>query len=208
MYERYARRRGWAFTVLDRREDRAGGLRQATFEVGGDGVGALHREAGAHSIQHLTRSRNADRIHTSNASIVVFDQSELVARGDALVSRGDVRVDTFRGHGAGGQHRNVTDLAVRATYLPTGDTATVTSGRSQVINRAQALAVLASRIADREDADRRANLQRRRSTQARAGRAQTTRVYDLVRDMVRCERTGRKIRRVRKVLDGDLSELV
>lgn len=206
MYERYSRKVGWDFDVLDAREGgRRGALRMAVCEIKGAGADKLHQEAGAHSIQHITRSRNKDRIHTSNASIAVFDAADLRARAKRSLAAGEVRIDTFRGSGAGGQHRNVTDSAVRALHVPTGEMVTVTSGRSQGDNREQALAVLMSRLVKRADGEHHEAIQQKRAKQARAGRAQTTRVYDLIRDMVRCERTGQKVRRVRKVLDGDLS---
>lgn len=206
MYERYSRRQGWSFEVLEARGDP--GVRLAVAEVSGRGAGILRGEAGAQSIQHITRSRNADRIHTSNASVVVLDASSLEGRAAALLRAGDVRVDTFRGRGKGGQHRNVTDSAVRVTHLATGETATVLSGRSQTQNRERALTVLAARLSEREREARESAVQTRRRAHVAAGRAQTTRVYDLVRDVVRDGRTGKKIRRVRKVLDGDLGELL
>lgn len=208
MYERYSRRVGWSFDLLDSKGDSAKGLRLAVCEISGEGAERLHQEAGAHSIQHITRSRNADRIHTSNASIVVFNRAELDGRGSRLLKSGEIRFDTFRGHGAGGQHRNVTDSAVRATHVPSGTMATVTSGRSQAQNRELVLVVLLARLAESDQAEQDAGVQRKRRSQAKAGRAQTTRVYDLVRDVVRCGRTGKKIRRVKRVLDGDLSELL
>jgi peptide chain release factor 1 len=102
----------------------------------------------------------------------------------------------------------VTDSAVRAVHVPTGEIATVTSGRSQGINREQAIAVLMARVAEREQRSRDEKTQTHRRQHVKAGRAQTTRVYDLIRDMVRCERTGKKIRRVQRILDGNLDELL
>lgn len=207
MYERYSRKAGWSFVLLEAR--RAGdGVRLAVFEVRGAGADRLHGEAGAHSIQHVTRSRGDGRIHTSNASVVVFDLAEVDRQAGVLVHKGDIRLDRFRGSGAGGQHRNVTDSAIRATHIPSGEMATVTSGRSQTANREQALAVLMARLQQRESAAQLRGVAQRRAHQARAGRAQSTRVYDCVRDVVRCARTGQKVGRVKAVLNGDLDRLL
>ena len=204
MYERYSRRRGWELETLDTRSDGAG-LRFALLEIRGAGVARLCEEAGAHSIQHLTRSRKDDRIHTSTATVAVFplEQND---DGERLVRAGDIRIDTFRGSGKGGQHRNVTDSAVRALHLPSGEMATITSGRSQGQNREQALTVLLGRLQAKAQAETRARKQTQRGQQTQAQRAKAIRVYDLVRDMVRCD-SGLKVRQVRRILDGDLDAL-
>lgn len=206
MYERYSRKRGWAVETLDTRGEGAG-LRFALLEVRGRGVMELHAEAGAHSIQHLTRSRKQDRIHTSTATVAVFALAADNETGESLVRDGDIRVDTFRGSGKGGQHRNVTDSAVRALHVPSGEMATVTSGRSQSQNRELALAVLLGRLRAKTEEEARARKQTQRGQQTQAQRAKAIRVYDLVRDMVRCSDTGIKVKRVRRVLDGDLDLL-
>jgi peptide chain release factor 1 len=204
MYQRHARKRGWEIEVLETRGEGAA-LRFAVFEVSGEGAARLHQEAGAHSIQHLTRSRKDNRVHTSTATVAVFAPVKS-GIGESLVRSGDIRVDTFRGSGKGGQHRNVTDSAVRVLHLPSGEMATVTSGRSQTQNRALALSVLLGRLRSRERERELASAQRQRSAQTQAQRAKAIRVYDLVRDMVRCA-DGRKVKRVRNVLDGDLDAL-
>lgn len=204
MYERYSRKRGWKFELLESKDD-GRGLRFAVCELRGQGVGKLHAEAGAHSIQHLTRSRSKDRIHTSTATVAVFDKPAK-EEGEVLVRRGDIRIDTFRGSGAGGQHRNVTDSAVRAIHLPTGEMATVISGRSQTQNRERVLAVLLGRLQAKAEGERTAEEQLQRGRQTRAEKARAIRVYDQVRDMVRCA-DGTKVSGVRRVLDGNLDSL-
>jgi peptide chain release factor 1 len=206
MYERYCRKTGWTFELLDAKDD-GQGLRQATFQISGKGVSVLHGEAGAHSIQHITKSRKKDRIHTSNASIAVFDLSEL-SSSSLTVPDSDIRFDTFRGSGAGGQHRNVTDSAVRALHIPSGEMVTITSGRSQGQNRQLARQLLMAKLADKAQSGHAQQVQSRRSVQSKAGRGHQTRVYDMITDMVRCQRSGKKVRRADKVLDGDMSQLL
>jgi len=203
MYSRYASQRGWEAEIMEARVGKVG-LRLAILQIRGRGVGTLSAESGAHSIQHMTRSRKDDRIHTSTATVAV---SPVTAGGGFLVHADDIRIDTFRGSGKGGQHRNVTDSAVRALHVPTGEMATVTSGRSQGENRKRARAVLLARLQARADASACAQQQAQRRQQTQAQRAKAIRVYDLVRDMVRCTDTGLKIKHVQRVLDGDLDLL-
>jgi peptide chain release factor 1 len=203
MYAAWAKRRGWSFELLDVREGEPG-IRQATVRVSGDAVNAIAQEVGVHAVQHITRSRRKDRIHTSTASIAAYPE-----RMDPLrrLPMGEVRIDTFRGSGPGGQHRNVTDSGVRATHQPSGLTASVTSGRSQGINREKALAVLESRwLAQQTDVARERVEGVRRRQVAGASRSATSRVYDRVRDMVRTK-DGRKVRGVAAILGGDLAPL-
>lgn len=203
MYCAYGKRVHWRVEVLDIRHGTPG-IRQATLRFSGKGTDRLQREAGVHAVQHLTRSRKKDRIHTSTASIAVFPESKDPKHPLRL---SDVRVDTFRGSGAGGQHRNVTDSAVRVTHKPSGLTAVVTSGRSQQVNREQALAVLEARLTADRHAEAHGAVNRTRQAQiAGASRSATSRVYDRVRDMIRCK-DGTKVRGVEAVLAGDLDRL-
>jgi peptide chain release factor 1 len=206
MYERYCRRKSWTVERLEERME-GSGLRSCVLRIEG-AAAVLHGEAGCHSIQHKTRSRRQDRIHTSTVTVAVFDAAELDRRAERLLRVGEVRIDTFRGHGAGGQHRNVTDSAVRAVHLPTGETATLISGRSQAQNRERVLEVLTARLASKAEAAHQRRLQGKRREQTRAEQARTVRVYDLIRDMVRCDLTARKVKRVKRILDGDLDLLL
>lgn len=206
MYQRHARRQGWTFDVCDTRESDAG-VRQVTVEVRGAGAGALAAEGGAHSVQHITRSRRKDRIHTSTVTVAVLPIPAGRTVDWERRLKGEVRCDTFRGSGAGGQHRNVTDSAVRLVHEPTSETVTVTSGRSQHENRDRALRVLIARLDAAHTQQQADGRQRQRREQTRAERARAVRVYDLVRDMVRCA-DGRKVRGVKRIMDGHLDELL
>lgn len=205
MYERYCRKIGWEIELLDENRD-GNAVRSAVCEVSGNGVERLHGEAGTHTVQHVTMSRRKDRVHSSNASVVVLNVER--NEGEQLFRSGDVRIDTFRGSGKGGQHRNKTDSAVRALHVPTGEMATVTSGRSQGKNREAALAVLAARLGSHAQARRDESVQRRRRQSVAAGRSESARTYDLVRGVVRCDRTGVKVQQARRVLNGELQLVI
>lgn len=208
MYTRYCSNNRLHLKVVDQK-GKGKGLRLAVCIIRGKGAGRLLGEGGTHSIQHITRSRRKDRIHTSTVTVACFplqNKSQQTETKKSL-ARGEVRIDTFRGSGKGGQHRNKTDSAVRALHLPSGEQATVTSGRSQSKNREQALAILGARLAATQQAENRRAIQARRQKQTRAERSRAIRVYDLVRDMVRCG-DGRKIYGVQKILDGDLSSVL
>lgn len=202
MYARYARRRSWRSQLLEEHDDPP---RLLVLRVWGKGVERLLGEGGIHKVQHKTRSRRQDRIHTSVVTVAVLEPPAEIGR---VLRSCDVRIDTFRGSGAGGQHRNVTDSAVRAVHTPTGETATVTSGRSQGANRDAVIGVLAARLQARHQDTATAQTNRSRQRQAgQADRAGAGRVYDRVRDMVRMQ-DGRKVQGVERVLSGDLDKLI
>jgi peptide chain release factor 1 len=188
-YRRHFKARGWKVTELDCQRD--GGVRSAALLIRGSGIGGLRAEAGEHVVQRKTRSRRKDRIHTSSVFVTVL---ELRAPVDVDLSA--VEVETFRGSGPGGQHRNVTDSAVRARDPKTGLEATLTSGRSQHDNRALALEVLAARIRERNQQA----AATARNSQRRA-QAKPLRTYDFVRGMIRC-RDGTKSGQLKAVMSG------
>lgn len=205
MYQRFCLRKGLTCKILDERSS-GKELRSTTLLVKGQGADRLLAESGAHSIQHTTRSRSDGRIHTSTVTVAVFPAASQDEVRKAM-NAGEIRVDTFRGSGRGGQHRNTCDSAVRAVHLPTGEMATVTSGRSQSQNRERALAVLCGRLEKREKELRKNAEEKERRRQTSAHRAQAIRTYDLVRGVVRSSE-GRKFYAVRQILDGDLDRLL
>lgn len=203
MYQRYCRAENLRYEVLEIREGEPG-LRAATVKISGVNAGRFAGEGGTHRIQHKTRSRKQDRIHTSTATVAILP----IARsfGAPELDMSEVKVEPFRSSGPGGQHRNKSECAIRATHLPSGETATI-DGRSQKQNRDAALELLAARVAAGAAQAERDGRQQLRSAQTMAERARAVRTYDEIRDVIRCE-GGKKVKGVRKVLDGDLAPLM
>lgn len=195
MYLRFTRRRGLRCEIAER-ADEGRGLRSATLIIEG-GLGLLRGEAGEHIVQRKTRSRRADRIHTSHVAVRVL---VLEPRGAVKIDRREIRREAVRGSGPGGQHRNRRATAIRLTHLPSGITASCDT-RSQKDNEAQAMRVLEARLAAHIAAGRAA----RRLNERRA-QAKPRRIYDFVRGMIR-ERSGGKTRKLERVLDGRLELL-
>jgi peptide chain release factor 1 len=208
MYQRYCRSTGLTCEVLEAREGEPG-LRAATLKISGTGAGRFSGEGGTHRIQHKTRSRKQDRIHTSTATVAILPLARAAgaaAPGTPSLDMNQVKVEPFRSSGPGGQHRNKSECAIRATHLPSGETATI-DGRSQKQNRESALELLAARVAAGVQEVEREGRQKLRSEQTMAERARAVRTYDEIRDVIRCE-GGKKVRGVKRVLDGDLAPLM
>lgn len=203
MYQRYCKSADLRCGVLEVRPGDPG-LREVTLRISGDGAGLLAGEGGAHRIQHKTRSRKQDRIHTSTATVAVMP---LHRKGGApALDPSSVKVEPFRSSGPGGQHRNKSECAIRATHIASGETATI-DGRSQHQNREQALELLAARVQAKALENETAGRQKLRSVQTMADRAHAVRTYDEIRDVIRCD-DGRKVRGVSRVLNGAMDPLL
>ncbi len=207
MYQRYAAHHGWRVEVEEVSEGDAGGYKEIIASVAGEGVfGRLKFESGVHRVQRVPATEAQGRIHTSAATVAVLPEPEDV---EIEVKDADIRIDTYRSSGAGGQHVNKTDSAVRITHLPTGIVVT-SSEKSQHQNRAKAMKVLKARL---YDAQRNAlDSERAQSRKAQVGsgdRSERIRTYNFPQGRVTDHRINLTVHNLPKVLEGDgLDELI
>ncbi|EPX81915.1 peptide chain release factor 1 [Salipiger mucosus] len=206
MYQRYAEARGWRWEVIEEQPSELGGLRELVVRIVGEGVFArLKYESGVHRVQRVPETESGGRIHTSAATVAVLPEAEAV---DIEIAPGDIRVDTMRSSGAGGQHVNTTDSAVRITHIPTGVVVT-SSEKSQHRNREIAMQVLRTRLFDMERqkaADARAS---DRKAQVGSGdRSERIRTYNFPQGRMTDHRIGLTLYRLEQILGGDLDEIV
>ena len=206
MYQRYADLRGWRVEVLSFTETELGGLKEAVLRIEGDGVFArLKFESGVHRVQRVPVTESGGRIHTSAATVAVLPEAEDV---DIDIPAQDIRIDTMRASGAGGQHVNTTDSAVRITHLPTGIVVT-SSEKSQHQNRAIAMQVLRTRLYD---------LERQRAADARASdrkaqvgsgdRSERIRTYNFPQGRMTDHRINLTLYKLDAIMAGDLDEII
>ncbi len=206
MYARYAERRGWKVEIVSESESVLGGYKEVIASVSGKGVFArLKFESGVHRVQRVPATETSGRIHTSAATVAVMPEAEDV---DVVIRDEDIRIDTMRAGGAGGQHVNKTDSAVRITHLPTG-LIVVSADKSQHQNRRKAMNILRSRLYDLERtrlADERAAS--RKGQVGSGDRSQRIRTYNFAQGRVSDHRINLTLHKLEAVLGGDMDELV
>jgi peptide chain release factor 1 len=205
-YQRYAESRGWRFEVLEYDESDLGGIKGATAEIAGRGVFArLKFESGVHRVQRVPATETQGRIHTSTVTVAVLPEAEEV---DVQVNEGDLRIDTYRASGAGGQHVNKTDSAVRITHLPTGIVVAMQEEKSQHKNRAKAMKVLRARLYDAQrtavDSARAAD---RKSQVGTGDRSERIRTYNFPQGRVTDHRIGLTLHKVDRVMLGEFDDI-
>ncbi len=208
MYARYAERKGWKVEVVSSSPSELGGYREIIARIAGEGAYAkLKFESGGHRVQRVPETEAQGRIHTSACTVAVLPEADPIA--DIQISPADLRIDTFRASGAGGQHINKTDSAVRVTHLPTGLVVECQDDRSQHRNRAQAMAVLASRLLDRERSERqRKEAATRKGLIGSGDRSERIRTYNFPQGRVTDHRINLTLYRIDAIVDGDLDEIV
>ena len=206
MYERYAASRGWRVEVLSASEGEAGGYKEIIATVSGKGVFArLKFESGVHRVQRVPETESGGRIHTSAATVAVLPEAEDI---DIEIRPEDIRIDTMRASGAGGQHVNTTDSAVRITHLPTGVVVT-SSEKSQHQNRARAMQVLRARLYDMER--QRADDERSQSRRSQVGsgdRSERIRTYNFPQGRVTDHRINLTLYKLDRMMIGEIDEIV
>lgn len=207
MYQRYAEGRGWKVEVLSTSEGEVGGFKEIIASVTGQGVFArLKFESGVHRVQRVPATESSGRIHTSAATVAVLPEAEEV---DFAIDEADLRVDTFRASGSGGQHVNTTDSAIRITHVPTGTVVAVQDERSQHKNRAKAMKLLRSRLyeAERERLDGERAAQRRGQVGS-GDRSERIRTYNFGQGRVTDHRINLTLYRLPQVMEGDIDEII
>ncbi len=206
MYQRYAEARGWGFELIEEQMTELGGVKEVVAHITGQNVFArLKFESGVHRVQRVPSTESGGRIHTSAATVAVLPEAEDV---DIAINANDLRIDTMRSSGAGGQHVNTTDSAVRITHLPTGIVVT-SSEKSQHRNRDKAMQVLKARLYDMErnrvDSERSAS----RAAQVGSGdRSERIRTYNFPQGRMTDHRINLTLYRLDAVMQGDIDEIV
>lgn len=205
MYTMYAQARGWQMETLTLSETELGGVREAILEVNGRGV--YHRlkfESGVHRVQRVPETETQGRIHTSTATVAVMPQAEDV---EIEILPKDLRIDTFRSSGAGGQHINKTSSAIRITHLPTGMVVECQNERSQFQNKDKAMEILRSRLLAQKQRQQQQELNANRQGQVGTGdRSEKIRTYNFPQDRCTDHRIGMTIHNLDKVMDGALDD--
>ncbi len=207
MYTRFAERCGWQVEIVSASQGEMGGYKEAIIRIVGKGVySKLKFESGGHRVQRVPETEAQGRIHTSACTVAVMPEADPVA--DVSINPADLRIDTFRASGAGGQHVNKTDSAVRITHLPTGLVVECQDDRSQHRNRASAMAVLASRLADKERRERQQKeASMRKSLIGSGDRSERIRTYNFPQGRVTDHRINLTLYKIDAIMDGDLTEL-
>ena len=208
MYTRYFERRGWKAEIMSESASELGGYKEVVVRIEGDGVyGNLKFESGGHRVQRVPATETQGRIHTSACTVAVLaEPDETVA---IQINPADLRIDTYRASGAGGQHINKTDSAVRITHLPTGIVAECQEGRSQHSNKAQALKVLNARIQEKDRSERAAkDAAERKSLIGSGDRSDRIRTYNFPQGRLTDHRINLTLYKLLYIMEGDMDDVI
>ncbi|NQY87788.1 MAG: peptide chain release factor 1 [Colwellia sp.] len=204
MYSRYAEKQGWKVEVMNSNESEQGGYKEMIMKVNGEGVfGYMKFESGGHRVQRVPQTESQGRVHTSACTVVVMPETP---EADAIeINKADLKIDTFRASGAGGQHVNKTDSAIRITHIPSGVVVECQEQRSQHKNRAQAMSVLQARLQQAEDEKRRdAEESSRRNLVASGDRSERIRTYNFPQGRMSDHRINLTLYRLNEIMEGNL----
>ncbi len=207
MYTRYAERQGWRTEILDASPTDIGGFKEVIFLIEGDGAfSRLKYESGVHRVQRVPDTEASGRIHTSTVTVAVLPEAEEV---DIEINPNDLRIDTYCAGGAGGQHVNKTESAVRITHLPTGIVVQCQDEKSQIKNRDKAMRVLRARVLEQAQAAAHAEMADARKSQVGTGdRSERIRTYNFPQGRVTDHRVGITLHKLDMVLEGDLDDII
>ena len=207
MYSRYAEEKGWKVEIMSENASEMGGYREVIARIDGEGVyGRLKYESGAHRVQRVPETESQGRVHTSACTVAVLPEADEVS--DVVLNPADLRIDTFRASGAGGQHINKTDSAVRVTHIPTGIVAECQDDRSQHKNKARAMSVLAARINDiQRQEQQQKEAAERKSLVGTGDRSERIRTYNYPQGRVTDHRINLTLYKLAQIMEGSLDEL-
>ena len=208
MYSRYAEKKGWKTEIISERSGEHGGYKEIIVRVEGKNIyGQLKFESGAHRVQRVPETETQGRVHTSACTVAVMPEAEDVK--EIEINKGDLRVDTFRASGAGGQHVNKTDSAIRLTHLPTGIVVECQDERSQHKNRARAMSLLQAKLQSAAESDQqKEQSDARRNLVGSGDRSEKIRTYNYPDGRLTDHRINLKINRLADVMAGDLGEII
>lgn len=207
MYGAFAMSKGWRTEYIDSNDTELGGYQKLIFSIEGHGAYSCFKyESGVHRVQRVPVTESGGRVHTSTATVAVLPEVDEV---EVNINPNDLKIDTYRASGAGGQHVNRTDSAIRITHLPTGLVVTCQDERSQHKNRAKAMAVLQSRLLEMEESKQTGAIAAERRSQVGTGdRSEKIRTYNYHQGRVTDHRIGLTLYRLEEILNGDLEEIV
>jgi len=207
MYTRYAQSKGWGVDIISANESGIGSFKEVIFEIKGRGAfSRLKYERGVHRVQRVPTTETVGRVHTSTATVAVLPEVDEV---ELVVSPEDMKIETFRSHGAGGQNVDKVASGVRITHLPTGIVASCQDDRSQARNKEKAMALIRARILDAERRQKEAEVARERRSQVGTGhRSEKIRTYNFSQDRVSDHRIGKTLRNLPRILEGNLDGLI
>ena len=207
MYSRYAENKGCRTEVVEASDSDHGGYKEISFMIQGNGAfSKLKFENGAHRVQRVPETESGGRIHTSTATVAVLPEVEDV---EVNIRNEDIKIDTYRSSGAGGQHVNTTDSAVRITHLPTGTVVTSQDEKSQIKNRERAMKVLKARVYDMMQQEAHAEYaEKRKSAVGTGDRSERIRTYNYPQNRVTDHRIGLTIQKLDQIIDGNLDEVI
>lgn len=208
MYMRYAETRGWRVEVISSSPGEHGGYKEVIVKISGDSVySALKFESGAHRVQRVPTTESQGRIHTSACTVAILPEVEQVE--EIKIDPSDLKIDTYRSSGAGGQHVNTTDSAIRITHLPTGTVVECQDERSQHKNKARAMSLLSARILAKEQAEQQAEQAKTRRDLVGSGdRSERIRTYNFPQGRVTDHRINLTLYKLSEVIEGDLGQVI
>lgn len=207
MYSKYADSQDWQALTFHSHPGEIGGFKEIVFQLEGEGAyEQMKNEGGVHRVQRIPATEKRGRIHTSTATVAVLAKPKF---GEIRINPGDLRIDTFRSSGPGGQHMQKNETAIRITHLPTGIVTTCQSGRNQQQNKESALAVLEARLLEKKEKEEIGKLTSERRGQIKgAKRAEKSRTYNYPQNRITDHQLGKKWHNLDKIMEGDLGPII